>query len=115
MAARPIPGTAEQPLRVAIIGAGPTGFYAADQLLRQEGVAVEVDLFDRLPTPFGLVRFGVAPDHQKIKSVTVAFDKVAANPRFRFFGHVELGQDLSVDELRPHHHQLLYCTRSQAE
>src|SRR6266545_7952046 len=115
MAARPIPGTAEQPLRVAIIGAGPTGFYAADQLLRQAGVAVEVDLFDRLPTPFGLVRFGVAPDHQKIKSVTVAFDKVAANPRFRFFGHVEVGKDLSVDDLRRHYHQILYCTGAQTD
>ena len=115
MAARPIPGTAEQPLRVAIIGAGPTGFYAADQLLRQEGVAIEVDLFDRLPTPFGLVRFGVAPDHQKIKSVTVTFDKVAANPRFRFFGHVELGKDLSVDDLRRHYHQILYCTGAQTD
>ena len=115
MAARPIPGTAEQPLRVAIIGAGPTGFYAADQLLRQEGIAVEVDLFDRLPTPFGLVRFGVAPDHQKIKSVTVTFDKVAANPRFRFFGHVELGKELSVDDLRRHYHQILYCTGAQTD
>src|SRR5437667_7912087 len=115
MAARPIPGTAEQPLRVAIIGAGPTGYYAADQLLRQEGVTVEVDLFDRLPTPFGLVRFGVAPDHQKIKSVTVAFDKVAANPRFRFFGHVELGKDVEVDDLRHHYHQVLYCTRAQTD
>src|SRR6266542_3245050 len=115
MAARPIPGTAEQPLRVAIIGAGPTGFYAADQLLRQAGVAVEVDLFDRLPTPFGLVRFGVAPDHQKIKSVTVAFDKVAANPRFRFFGHVEVGKDLSVDDLRRHYHQILYCTGAETD
>jgi ferredoxin--NADP+ reductase len=115
MAARPIPGTAEQPLRVAIIGAGPTGYYAADHLLRQEGVVVEVDLFDRLPTPFGLVRFGVAPDHQKIKSVTVAFDKVAANPRFRFFGHVELGKDLSVDDLRRHYHQILYCTGAQTD
>src|SRR5437870_9315868 len=115
MADVPIPGTSQGPLRVAIIGAGPTGFYAADQLLRQEGVAVEVDLFDRLPTPFGLVRFGVAPDHQKIKSVTVTFDKVAANPRFRFFGHVEVGKDLSVDDLRRHYHQILYCTGAQTD
>src|SRR5882672_6670999 len=110
-----IPGTSEGPLRVAIVGAGPTGFYAADHLLRQEGVVTEVDLFDRLPTPFGLVRLGVAPDHQKIKSVTVAFDKVAANPRFRFFGHVELGKDLELEELRRHYHQIVYCTGAQTD
>src|SRR5216684_7828158 len=101
-------GTQAQPLRVAIIGAGPTGYYAADQLLRQDGVVVEVDMFDRLPTPYGLVRAGVAPDHQKIKSVTAAFDKVAANPRFRFFGGVELGRHVTVDDLRKHYHQILY-------
>jgi ferredoxin--NADP+ reductase len=110
-----VPGTAEHPLRVAIVGAGPTGYYAADHLLRQEGVVVEIDLFDRLPTPYGLVRLGVAPDHQKIKSVTAAFDKVAANPRFRFFGHVELGKDLGVDDLRRHYHQILYCTGAQTD
>ena len=66
-------GTDAQPLRVAIIGAGPAGFYAAERLLKETAVVVEVDLFDRLPTPYGLVRNGVAPDHQKIKSVTAAF------------------------------------------
>jgi ferredoxin--NADP+ reductase len=110
-----IPGTPDRPLRVAIIGAGPTGFYAADHLLRQEGVVIEVDLFDRLPTPFGLVRLGVAPDHQKIKSVTAAFDRVASNPRFRFFGHVELGKDVEVEELRRHYHQIVYCTGAQTD
>lgn len=110
-----IPGTVARPLRVAIIGAGPTGFYAADHLLRQEGVVVEVDLFDRLPTPFGLVRLGVAPDHQKIKSVTAVFDKVASHPRFRFFGHVELGKHLDVDDLRRHYHQILYSTGAQTD
>src|SRR6266849_3021665 len=109
------PGTAEQPLRVAIIGAGPTGYYAAEALLRQDRAVVEVDLFDRLPTPYGLVRLGVAPDHQKIKSVTAVFDKVAASSRFRFFGHVELGKDLSVDDLRRHYHQILYCTGAQTD
>jgi ferredoxin--NADP+ reductase len=100
---------------VAIVGAGPAGYYAADHLLRQETVVVEVDLFDRLPTPFGLVRLGVAPDHQKIKSVTAAFDKVAAHPRFRFFGGVELGRDLTVDDLRRHYHQILYATGAQTD
>jgi ferredoxin--NADP+ reductase len=109
------PGTAERPLRVAIIGAGPAGYYAADHLLRQDGLVVEVDLFDRLPTPYGLVRAGVAPDHQKIKAVTAAFDKVAANPRFRFFGCVELGRHVSVDDLRGHYHQILYSTGAQTD
>ena len=94
------PGTEAQPLRVAIVGAGPTGFYATDQLFRQPGLVVDVDMYDRVPTPYGLVRAGVAPDHQKIKSVTAAFDKVAAHSRFRFFGAVELGRHLSVDDLR---------------
>src|SRR5690606_503010 len=89
-------GTAAQPLRVAIVGAGPAGFYAAERLFKESEMVVEVDMYDRLPTPFGLVRNGVAPDHQKIKSVTAAFDRIAGNPRFRFFGNVELGRDLSV-------------------
>jgi ferredoxin--NADP+ reductase len=102
-------------LRVAIVGAGPTGYYAADQLFRQEGLVVEIDMFDRLPTPYGLVRAGVAPDHQKIKSVTVAFAKVAANPGFRFYGGVELGHHVTVEELRHHYHQILYSTGAQTD
>ncbi len=109
------PGTAEHPLRVVIVGAGPAGFYAADHLLRQDGLVVEVDMLDRLPTPYGLVRAGVAPDHQKIKAVTAAFEKVASHPRFRFFGDVELGKDVSVEDLRSHYHQLVYTTGAQTD
>jgi ferredoxin/flavodoxin---NADP+ reductase len=109
------PGTEAQPLRVAIIGAGPTGFYATDQLFRQPELVVDVDLYDRVPTPYGLVRAGVAPDHQKIKAVTAAFDKVAAHPRFRFFGGVELGRHLSVDDLRAHYHMIIYTTGAQTD
>jgi ferredoxin--NADP+ reductase len=100
---------------VAIIGAGPAGFYAAERLFKETELVIEVDLYDRLPTPFGLVRNGVAPDHQKIKSVTAAFDRIAANPRFRFFGHVELGSDVTVDDLKAHYHQILYSTGAQTD
>jgi ferredoxin--NADP+ reductase len=72
------PGTPENPLRVAVVGSGPAGFYAAEHLLKQEETAVQVDMFDRLPTPFGLVRAGVAPDHPKIKSVIRMYEKTAA-------------------------------------
>ena len=82
----PTTGTPARPLRVAIVGAGPTGFYTADHLLRNPEVVVEVDMFDRLPTPYGLVRLGVAPDHQKIKSVTKAYDGVASNAQAREAG-----------------------------
>ena len=102
-------------LRVAVIGAGPAGFYTAEHLFRQAGLDVEVDLFDRLPTPYGLVRFGVAPDHQKIKNVTATFDKTAAHPGFRFFGHVELGKDVTLEDLRAHYHQIVYTTGAQTD
>jgi ferredoxin--NADP+ reductase len=108
------PGTEAQPLRVAVIGAGPAGVYAADHLLRQP-LTIEVDMFDRLPTPYGLVRFGVAPDHQKIKSVTAVFDKTASHPRFRFFGNVEFGKAVTRDDLRAHYHQIVYTTGAQTD
>src|SRR5215831_558123 len=110
-----LPGTAPHPLRVAIVGAGPAGYYAADHLLKQDGVVVEVDMIDRLPTPYGLVRAGVAPDHQKIKAVTAAFDKVAANPRFRFFGGVDFGRDISLSDLERHYHQIVFSTGAQTD
>ncbi|MET0487514.1 MAG: FAD/NAD(P)-binding protein, partial [Candidatus Rokuibacteriota bacterium] len=107
------PGTATRPLRVAIVGAGPAGFYVAEHLLRRPDLVVDVDLFDRLPTPYGLVRAGVAPDHEKIKAVTAAFDKIAGHPRVRFFGGVELGKDVDVANLRTHYHQIVYTTGAQ--
>jgi ferredoxin--NADP+ reductase len=98
-----------EPLRVAIVGAGPAGFYTADYLLKSESPRFSVDLFDRLPVPFGLVRYGVAPDHQNIKAVVKAFDKIAAHPRFRFLGNVEIGRDLTTADLSEHYHQVVYA------
>ncbi|MCA9923481.1 MAG: FAD-dependent oxidoreductase [Anaerolineales bacterium] len=108
-------GSETNPLRVAIVGAGPAGFYAAERLLKDKNIVAEIDMYDRLPTPFGLVRAGVAPDHQKIKSVTKIFDKSAKNPRFRFFGNVELGKHVSVADLSNHYHQILYSTGAQTD
>ncbi len=108
-------GTAKNPLRVAIIGAGPTGFYAADSLFQRKDLVIQVDMFDRLPTPFGLVRGGVAPDHQKIKSVTKVFDKIARHPNYRFFGYVEFGKQITLADLRAHYHQILYTTGAQTD
>ncbi|SHU39182.1 NADPH-ferredoxin reductase fprA [Mycobacteroides abscessus subsp. abscessus] len=96
-------------LRVAVVGSGPAGFYATAHLLKLTDLTVSVDMFDRLPTPFGLVRAGVAPDHPKIKSVTRVFDKTATDPRFRFFGHVEIGRDVSVDELATAYDAVIYA------
>jgi ferredoxin--NADP+ reductase len=101
--------TAEKPLRVAVVGSGPAGFYAAGQLLASEDPVVTVDLFDRLPTPWGLVRFGVAPDHPKIKSVTRIFEKTAQKPGFSFHGNVEVGLDVSHDELAAAYDAVLYA------
>ncbi|GMV86001.1 MAG: NADPH-ferredoxin reductase FprA [Dehalococcoidia bacterium] len=107
--------TSSRALNVAIIGAGPAAFYAAEALLRDGPEDIRVDMFDRLPTPFGLVRHGVAPDHQKIKTVTRAFSQVAEDPRFRFFGNVEFGRDISLDDIRAHYHQVLFATGAQTD
>jgi ferredoxin--NADP+ reductase len=89
--------------RVAIVGAGPAGYFAAQALLNQSETQVEVDLFERLPTPWGLVRSGVAPDHPKIKSVAKVFEKISDDPRFRLIANVELGRDVTLDELQEHY------------
>jgi ferredoxin--NADP+ reductase len=95
--------------RAAIIGAGPAGFYATELLLKKD---FEVDLYDALPTPFGLVRSGVAPDHPKIKNVTNRYEKVAADPGFRFFGGVMLGDDIQREELLERYHAVVYAVGS---
>ena len=104
-----------QPLRVAVIGSGPAAFYASDALLKAPGLAVEVDMFERLPAPYGLVRHGVAPDHAKIKTVTRTYDAIAAHPRFRFFGNVEFGRHVTLADLSRHYHQVLFATGAQTD
>jgi len=101
-------------LRVAIVGSGPAGFYAAGSLLAADA-EVEVDMFERLPTPWGLVRLGVAPDHPKIKSVSRAFEKISAQPGFRFFGNVEVGRDVSHEELCAHYDAVVYAVGAQSD
>jgi ferredoxin--NADP+ reductase len=108
-------GTAAHPLRVAIIGSGPSAFYAAEALLKQADRVVEIDMFERLPTPHGLVRGGVAPDHPKIKSVSKVYDKIAASPNFRFYGHVDFGKDITHDDLLKHYHQIIYAVGAQTD
>jgi ferredoxin/flavodoxin---NADP+ reductase len=104
----------DSPIRIAVIGSGPAGFYAAGHLLKDGagGLSVdfEVDMLERLPTPWGLVRSGVAPDHPKIKSVTRIYEKTAAHPRFRFFGNVAFGEHVSRGELLDHYHAIVYAT-----
>jgi len=108
-------GTPANPLRVAIIGSGPSGFYAAEHLQKQADLSVEIDMFDRLPTPYGLVRGGVAPDHPKIKSVTRVYDRIATQPGFRFFGNVEFGTDITLDDIRRHYHAVIYAVGAQTD
>jgi ferredoxin--NADP+ reductase len=102
------------PLRVAVIGAGPSGFYAAEALLKARE-NVSVDIIDRLPTPFGLVRYGVAPDHQKIKSVTKMYDRTCQDPRVRFLGNVEYGRDITHEDLGAHYHAVVYAVGAPAD
>ena len=103
------------PIRIAVIGSGPAGFYAAGHLLKASGEGVEVDMLERLPTPWGLVRSGVAPDHPKIKSVTRIYEKTAAHPRFRYFGNVSFGEHVSREELLEHYHAVVYATGSPSD
>jgi ferredoxin/flavodoxin---NADP+ reductase len=101
------------PLRVAVVGSGPAAMYAADELLTQQGVRVNV--FERLPTPYGLVRAGVAPDHQNTKRVTQLFDRMAQHQGFEFYLNVEVGKHLSHEELLRHHHGVIYAVGASSD
>jgi ferredoxin--NADP+ reductase len=102
------------PLRVAVVGSGPAGFYAAGALLGAD-TPVEVDMIERLPTPWGLVRLGVAPDHPKIKSVSRAFERIAAQPGFRFVGNVEIGRDIHHRDLVELYDAVVYAVGAQSD
>ncbi len=102
-------GSSERPLRVAIVGSGPSGFYTADTLFKQKDLHLNVDMFERMAMPYGLVRYGVAPDHQKTKKVIRTYEATARDPRFRFFGNVQVGRDLQVEELQEHYDQIVYA------
>src|SRR2546426_1595481 len=101
-------------LRIAVVGSGPSGFYAAGSLLDAEA-PFEVDMIERLPTPWGLVRLGVAPDHPKLKTVSRAFERIAAKPGFRFFGNVEVGRDLTHADLTRLYDAVIYAFGAQSD
>jgi ferredoxin--NADP+ reductase len=101
-------GSPDNPLQVAIVGSGPAGFYAAEALLKLP-LTVRVSMLERLPVPFGLVRYGVAPDHPKLKLPTLVFDKVARSPGYAFFGNVMVGRDISVAQLQASHHAIVFA------
>ncbi|PYF99610.1 ferredoxin--NADP+ reductase [Georgenia satyanarayanai] len=98
-----------KPLRVALIGAGPAGIYAAD-ILSKAGLEVSIDLYERLPAPFGLVRYGVAPDHPRIKQIIVALQKILGRGDIRLIGNVDVGTDVSMEELRRHYDAVIIST-----
>ncbi len=98
-----------EPLRVAIVGSGPAGVYAADILTKSE-TPVAIDLLDRLPAPYGLVRYGVAPDHPRIKGIVNALHRVLEKPEIRFLGHVNYGEDLKLDDLREYYDAVVFAT-----
>ena len=103
-----------RPLRVAVVGAGPAGVYAAD-ILTKSDVDVQIDLFEKLPAPYGLVRYGVAPDHPRIKGIVGALQKVLDKPSVRFFGNVEYGVDLKLDDLRQFYDAVIFSTGASSD
>jgi len=107
-------GSAENPLHVAIVGSGPSGFYAAEALLKSS-LTVRVDMIERLPVPFGLVRYGVAPDHPRLKQPTLVFDKIAQSPGFTFLGNVTVGRDISLEQLQSTHHAVLFACGAESD
>jgi ferredoxin/flavodoxin---NADP+ reductase len=104
-----------RPYHVAIVGSGPSGFFAAASLLKSDDIDVHVDMLEMLPTPWGLVRSGVAPDHPKIKSISAQFEKTAADPRFRFFGNIVVGEHVQAHELAERYDAVIYAVGAQSD
>jgi ferredoxin--NADP+ reductase len=107
-------GTPDRPVRVAIVGSGPSGFFAADYLLKSD-ITAEVHMFERLPTPYGLVRFGVAADHGKIRNVIKTFESIASHRRFHFWGHVHVGPEIRIHELKQHFDAIVLAYGSETD
>ncbi|WP_198531877.1 FAD-dependent oxidoreductase, partial [Corynebacterium diphtheriae] len=103
-----------EPLRVAVIGSGPAGIYASD-LLTKNNPTTTVDLYERMPAPFGLIRYGVAPDHPRIKGIITSLHKVLSNPNIRLIGNVTIGTDLTIDDLRHHYDAIILATGATAD
>ena len=99
-------GTEANPLHVAIVGSGPSGFYAAEALLKAP-LTVRVDLLERLPAPFGLVRYGVAPDHPRLKQPIQVFERISQSHDIRFMGNVQVGKDAGIEQLRAAYHSII--------
>jgi len=106
--------TNEPPCRVAVVGSGPSGFYAAEALFAA-GIPIQVDMYDSLPAPFGLVRYGVAPDHPKIKNIIARYEKTAAHPAFAFFGNVEVGRHIAAEEMRRYYDAVVFANGAQTD
>ncbi len=107
-----------RPLRVAIVGSGPAGIYAADALLKSDvaaGPGVSIDIFERMPAPFGLIRYGVAPDHPRIKGIITALHQVLDKPQIRLFGNVDYGTDVHLDDLRAFYDGVIFATGATAD
>ena len=111
-------GSNERPLRVAIVGAGPSAFYAAGALqgkAKESGLVISIDMFEKLIAPHGLVRYGVAPDHQNIKAVSKVYERTAANPNFRYFGNVEFCNDLHLEDFKLHYDAIIFAVGAQSD
>ena len=101
------PSASQQPLRLAIIGSGPAGFYSAGRVMREHNDC-KIDMYERLPVPYGLVRYGVAPDHPEVKNCQERFEEIASAPNFEFIGNIDIGNDISFKALKPHYDAILF-------
>ena len=110
----PVAGALGRPVRVAVVGAGPAGVYVADVLMKS-GTPVSIDLFERQPAPYGLIRYGVAPDHPRIKGIVKALRQVLSKPQVRLLGNVEYGVDIKLDDLREHYDAVVFTTGAEKD